>query len=368
MTLTGLCMRAMIRASTLAISGAARGDQRVQPPAGRSITALTASNLLGSLETRRCRAPSAVACDNAGAIGHGQADRGWTGRGRWPPRPRRSTTGRALEPAPARNGYRAGLDAALLAAACDARPGERVLEAGCGVGAVDAGRPHFERPAPNFSAWSAIRRAGRSGAREHRAQRPSRSRERRGWREFRRRPGRLRWAFDRALANPPFFDDPTALRDPRTAKRGAWLADGGLEAWTEFLTEGRARRRKHHPDPPRRPLGRPAVAAGPPRRFLRGAPGPSLRRRAGEPGSRPRHARRPRAIEAAAARWCCIRASAPSIHPRQTPFCAAKPRSTGFRPASRRGATAPSRQHRQPEARAGSWPKDRRRMRSWPRR
>src|SRR5271154_7624210 len=33
-------------------------------------------------------------------------------------------------------GYRAGLDAALLAAACDAGPGERVIEAGCGVGAV----------------------------------------------------------------------------------------------------------------------------------------------------------------------------------------------------------------------------------------
>ena len=33
-----------------------------------------------------------------------------------------------------REGYRAGLDAALLAAAVDARPGERLLEAGCGVG------------------------------------------------------------------------------------------------------------------------------------------------------------------------------------------------------------------------------------------
>src|SRR5580692_3625928 len=33
-------------------------------------------------------------------------------------------------------GYRAGLDAALLAAACDAGPGDAVIEAGCGVGAV----------------------------------------------------------------------------------------------------------------------------------------------------------------------------------------------------------------------------------------
>ena len=36
---------------------------------------------------------------------------------------------------PAR-GYRAGMDAALLAAACDARPGQQVIEAGCGAGAV----------------------------------------------------------------------------------------------------------------------------------------------------------------------------------------------------------------------------------------
>src|SRR6185369_3186340 len=31
-------------------------------------------------------------------------------------------------------GYRAGLDAALLAAACDAGAGARVIEAGCGAG------------------------------------------------------------------------------------------------------------------------------------------------------------------------------------------------------------------------------------------
>ena len=31
-------------------------------------------------------------------------------------------------------GYRAGVDAALLAAACDAADGARVIEAGCGAG------------------------------------------------------------------------------------------------------------------------------------------------------------------------------------------------------------------------------------------
>jgi tRNA1(Val) A37 N6-methylase TrmN6 len=41
--------------------------------------------------------------------------------------------------------------------------------------------------------------------------------------------------FDAAMANPPFFDDPGALRGPAPAKAGAWLADDGLAAWTGFL-------------------------------------------------------------------------------------------------------------------------------------
>ena len=33
-----------------------------------------------------------------------------------------------------KTGYRAGIDPVLLAAACPAKPGEKVLELGCGVG------------------------------------------------------------------------------------------------------------------------------------------------------------------------------------------------------------------------------------------
>lgn len=43
--------------------------------------------------------------------------------------------GRVVLRQPARRGLRAGLDAVLLAAGVPARPGERVLEAGCGSGA-----------------------------------------------------------------------------------------------------------------------------------------------------------------------------------------------------------------------------------------
>eukprot|EP01030_Chromulinospumella_sphaerica_P027439 gene27439-27702_t len=41
--------------------------------------------------------------------------------------------------------------------------------------------------------------------------------------------------FDHVFSNPPFFDDPGALRAPDPTKAGAWMADGGLGAWTAFL-------------------------------------------------------------------------------------------------------------------------------------
>ena len=128
-------------------------------------------------------------------------------------------------------GYRAGLDAALLAAACDAGPGERVIEAGCGVGAVMLA--------------AAARRAGASFVgleREAAALALAERNIRANGLEARvaARPGdvaatRLETSFDAALCNPPFFDDPRALRGPQPAKRGAHIADDRLGAWTAFL-------------------------------------------------------------------------------------------------------------------------------------
>src|SRR5215472_15067720 len=128
-------------------------------------------------------------------------------------------------------GYRAGLDAALLGAACDAAPGERVIEAGCGAGAVllqaAARRPGvrfvgLERDAAalalarhniaaNDLAAHVVANEGDIGS---------------------ARPG---GAYDAALCNPPFFDDPGELRAPHPAKAGAWMADDGLAAWISFL-------------------------------------------------------------------------------------------------------------------------------------
>ena len=38
---------------------------------------------------------------------------------------------------------------------------------------------------------------------------------------------------DAVFFNPPFFDDPTTLRAPKSGKTPAWMSDAGLEAWME---------------------------------------------------------------------------------------------------------------------------------------
>lgn len=131
-------------------------------------------------------------------------------------------------------GYRAGLDAALLAAACPAEPGRRMIEAGCGVGAalcqIAARSPqaHLLGLELDPQAAALARRnlelnglAGRAEVVEGDVAA--------GFRALQREP------FDWAVANPPFFDDPAALRAPAPERRGAWIADDGLKAWTDFL-------------------------------------------------------------------------------------------------------------------------------------
>jgi tRNA1(Val) A37 N6-methylase TrmN6 len=136
---------------------------------------------------------------------------------------------------PAR-GYRAGLDAALLAAACDAGAGARVIEAGCGAGAAllaaAARRPdaRFVGVERDPTALALVLENIALNGMEDRVQAV---------------PGdvALRFSglglrvFDAAMANPPFFDDPDALRGPAAERRGAWMADDGLEAWIGFLSK-----------------------------------------------------------------------------------------------------------------------------------
>jgi tRNA1(Val) A37 N6-methylase TrmN6 len=132
------------------------------------------------------------------------------------------------------DGYRAGMDAALLAAACDAKAGERVIEAGCGPGAAllaaavrrsEALFTGVERdPEALALAVQNIALNGlspRITAVEGDVTAP--------FKVLGLTP------FDAAMANPPYFDDPKAIRGPAPAKTAAWIADGGLEAWSAFL-------------------------------------------------------------------------------------------------------------------------------------
>ena len=129
-------------------------------------------------------------------------------------------------------GYRAGMDAALLAAAVAAEAGQRVIEAGCGAGAVlmqiAARRPGVRLTGLERDpaiAGLAQENAALNGADAQVVAGDVAA----GFRALDLPP------FDWAVSNPPFFDDPNALRAPAEGKRGAWMADDGLKAWTAFL-------------------------------------------------------------------------------------------------------------------------------------
>jgi len=130
-------------------------------------------------------------------------------------------------------GYRAGLDAALVAAACDAGPSERVIEPGCGVGAVLLAAA-IRRPGARFLGLERDETVAALGQGNVTAN----GLEGRVAVEAGEVASfRVGAPFDAALCNPPFFDDPGQLRAPHPAKAGAWMADDGLAAWTGFLVK-----------------------------------------------------------------------------------------------------------------------------------
>jgi tRNA1(Val) A37 N6-methylase TrmN6 len=138
---------------------------------------------------------------------------------------------RLLQPA---RGYRAGMDAGLLAAACDAGSGERALEAGCGAGAALLGAAARRLQA----SFLGVERDPAAAALARRNV------------ELNGFAGRVQVVeadvgagfaalglapFDAVFANPPYFDDPAALRAPSPERRAAWIADHGLGGWIAFL-------------------------------------------------------------------------------------------------------------------------------------
>jgi tRNA1(Val) A37 N6-methylase TrmN6 len=133
-------------------------------------------------------------------------------------------------------GYRAGVDAALLAAACGAAPGARIIEAGCGVGAALLAAA-IRRPTARFTGMEIDPSAVELG-RANIASNGMTDRVRILQGDVAAPFSRLgQPVFDGALANPPFFDDPGALRSPSPAKARAWISREGLAAWITFLTK-----------------------------------------------------------------------------------------------------------------------------------
>ncbi|MBP6878206.1 MAG: methyltransferase [Phenylobacterium sp.] len=126
------------------------------------------------------------------------------------------------------------MDAALLAAACDAADGARVLEAGCGAGGALLAAAS-RRPGASFvgverdpAAAALARRNVEANGLQARVD-ILQGDVALPFKHFGLAP------FDAVMANPPFFDDPGVLRAPAPEKAGAWMADGGLAAWTGFL-------------------------------------------------------------------------------------------------------------------------------------
>ena len=133
-------------------------------------------------------------------------------------------------------GYRAGLDAALLAAACDAQPGQRVIEAGCGAGGALLAAA-VRRPGARFIGVERDAAALRL-ARENIVLNNLDDRVEAIEGDVGQRFATLGLEpFDAAFANPPFFDDASTLRGPAPERRAAWMADDGLAAWMGFLSK-----------------------------------------------------------------------------------------------------------------------------------
>lgn len=131
-------------------------------------------------------------------------------------------------------GYRAGMDAALLAACISPKPGDRLIEAGCGVGGVllQLAARHPDLDVTGLERDPFAHQLAQHNLTENGYGDRGRAIQGDVAHGFRALGLPL---FDWAITNPPYFDDPGALRPPSAEKRGAWIADDGLKAWAHFL-------------------------------------------------------------------------------------------------------------------------------------
>ena len=127
------------------------------------------------------------------------------------------------------DGYRAGIDAALLAAALAIAPGGRAAEFGCGPGAalLSAAVLNPEARLVGLELDAEAAALGRDNVTRNGLDDRVRieTADALGWKG--------ESGLDAVFFNPPFFDDPGALRAPRPEKQAAWINTGGLGDWIE---------------------------------------------------------------------------------------------------------------------------------------
>jgi len=128
------------------------------------------------------------------------------------------------------SGYRAATDPVLLAAACPARAGQRVLDLGCGVGAaalcLAARTPGLDIHGLEIDPQTAAL------ARENAAAADAPLTVHDG--DVASPPSALRaMTFDQALANPPFFGVDHAPSPEAARDRARREAEGGLAVWID---------------------------------------------------------------------------------------------------------------------------------------
>lgn len=128
------------------------------------------------------------------------------------------------------HGYRAGMDAVLLAASLAAKPGELLVEFGCGPGAALLCAAQ-RMPACSYLGIEIDPQAVELAAGNIAANRlGERVRVRQG--DIAKPLGPLKAA--QVFFNPPYFDDPATLRLPKAEKQRAWLAgDARLPDWID---------------------------------------------------------------------------------------------------------------------------------------
>ena len=132
---------------------------------------------------------------------------------------------------PAR-GYRAGMDAVLLAASLSAQQAESIAEAGCGAGAALLCAAH-RLAACTFSGFE--REPGALAlARLGVAANATQQRVTLVEHDVAQRLSELENRFDQSFSNPPFFE-PATVRAPSPARQAAYLAGTPLKAWILFL-------------------------------------------------------------------------------------------------------------------------------------